>query len=100
MALTSGSISSGRGKVNDVKNELNEVKVIVNNFKNFLSHDANFNKFIEGTNIGKTQNEKIQTILGLLDQNLTAQTNSLIMRLNSFFDNQEELNRKAIMQGK
>ena len=100
MALTSGSISSGRGKVNDIRNELNEVKSVAENLKRFLLQDANFNKFIEGTNIGKNQNEKIQTILGLLDQNLTTQTNSLTTRLSSFFNNQEELNKKAIMQGK
>ena len=32
MALTSGSISSGRGKVNDIRNELNEATKSIPNY--------------------------------------------------------------------
>ena len=95
MALTSSSISRGRERTNEIRKELNEVRALAGNLKNFLNQNENFNNFIEGTNTGKSQNIKIQTILGLLDKNLTAETTNLTMRLNEFFSRQEEINRRA-----
>ncbi len=95
MALTNSSIHSGRERVKEIRNDLNEVRAHAGNLKKYLNSNANYMKFVEGTNIGKTQNTKIQTMLNLLDQNLTAQTTNLTMNLNNFFSRQEELNRKA-----
>ncbi len=95
MALTNSSIHSGRERVNEIRNDLNAVRALAGNLKKYLNGNANYMKFVDGTNIGKTQNTKIQTMLNLMDQNLTAQTTNLTMRLNSFFSRQEELNRRA-----
>lgn len=95
MALTNGSISSGRGKTNDIRNELNEARRLVADLKNYLGQNENYSKFVNGTEFGRTQNDKIQKIIGLLDQNLTNETTNLTMRLNDFFNRQEELNRRA-----
>lgn len=98
MALTNHSIHNGRDRVKDIRNDLNEVRALAENLKKYLARNVNYNKFVEGTNIGKNQNEKINTMLNLLDQNLTVQTTNLTTKLNSFFSRQEELNRRAAAQ--
>ena len=98
MALTNSSISNGRAKNADISRDLDNVRGLIGNLKTSLGQDENYRMFIEGTNFGKNQDDKIQKIMGLLDQNLTAETNSLTSKLNNFFDHQEELNRRAQMQ--
>ena len=95
MALTNSSINSGRVKANDVRRDLNEARNLATELKKYLDQNDNYNKFVNGTDFGKMQNEKIQKILGLLNQNLISETTNLIARLNSFFNSQEELNRRA-----
>lgn len=95
MALTSSSISLGREKTRNILIELNKARVAAGNLKNFLAQNTNFNKFVQGTSIGQNQNNKLITILGLLNQDLMNQTTNLTTRLNTFFDYQEELNRKT-----
>ena len=96
MALSNGSINNGREITKKIRKDLNSARSSAGNLKVFLSQNANYNLFVTGTNYGNLQNQKIQKILGLLDQNLSAQTTNLIMKLNGFFDYQEELNNKKI----
>ncbi len=99
MALSNGSINNGRERTKKIRSDLNTVRGVFGDLRNYLAQNENYRKFIEGTNFGKVQNDKIQKIMGLLDQNLTAQTTSLTMKLNSFFAYQEELNRKSLSSG-
>ncbi len=95
MALTSVSISNGRGTAQAITSELNEAKQLIADLKNYLGQNDNYNKFVNGTEFGRAQNEKIQKIIGLFDQNLTNETTNLTTQLNYFFYRQEEINRKA-----
>ena len=69
MALTNSSISNGRGKTRDISNELNEAKRLIAALKSYLRQNDNYSKFVNGTEFGRTQDDKIQKIMGLLDQN-------------------------------
>ncbi len=95
MALSNGSINNGRARTKDIQKDLNEARKLVGDLRNYLSNNENYDKFVNGTDFGKNQNDKIQKIIGLLDQNLTAETTNLTAKLNSFFNRQEELNRRA-----
>ena len=94
MALASNSIYSGRSRTSNVKN-LDELLTQVNNLNSYLAQNNNYNKFVEGTDFGRKQDQKLKTIFNLVNQNLTSQTNNLINTLNRFFNNQEEINRRA-----
>lgn len=93
MALSKESIAAGRDKVSEVRKRCNEVRAVAGNLKVYLNSNDNYGKFVYGTSKGQELNIKLLKMLGLMDQNLTAQTINLTMQLNNFFNKQEELNK-------
>lgn len=94
MALSNASIYNGRTRTANIRSNVNNVINLARNLSDYLGQNANYNKFVKGTDIGKEQDEKVKMILKLLEQDLSTQTTNLTLRLNNFFDCQVELNRR------
>ena len=93
MALSASSIAKGREKTQEIRNNLNNLTAELSTLKDKLKANENYNKYIEGTHIGKKYNDNLLKTINLLDQDIANSTLTILDKLSRYFDYQEELNK-------
>ena len=95
MALSKESIENINNKISWLNSTSETLTNTTTSVKAALASDANYQRFVSGTDIGKKLNDDIQVLIDTAKNLNETAVKNLIIRYNSYVQTQEELNEAS-----
>ena len=95
MALVKETIENLKNQIDNCKSVFNAMTEEISSIRTRLNNDSNYQLFVNGTDIGRELNDKLQKILDLQTSLNENEINNIITNCSNFVAVQEQLNESG-----
>lgn len=95
MALVKETIENLKNQIDNCKSVFNAMTEEISSIRTRLNNDSNYQLFVNGTDIGRELNDKLQKILDLQTSLNENEISNIITNCSNFVEVQEQLNESG-----
>ncbi len=95
MALVKETIENLKNQIDNCKSVFNAMTEEISSIRTRLNNDTNYQLFVNGTDIGRELNDKLQKILDLQTSLNENEISNIITNCSNFVEVQEQLNESG-----
>ena len=95
MALVKENIENLKNQIDNCKSVFNSMTEEISSIRTRLNNDTNYQLFVNGTDIGRELNDKLQKILDLQTSLNENEISNIITNCSNFVEVQEQLNESG-----
>ena len=95
MALVKENIENLKNQIDNCKSVFNSMTEEISSIRTRLNNDSNYQLFVNGTDIGRELNDKLQKILDLQTSLNENEISNIITNCSNFVEVQEQLNESG-----